>query len=169
MCEVCHERHRPDLNSDAAEASVSAPFFCRGELVEGSDADAPLARPRRDLRHAEDRPQPRRSIRAPRCRRCSTCRWRRSSTSWSRPASGSAIPNNPFIQDCIDRMCATHILPRERRCETQVKARRRLPRQAAARWPRSSRTSPTPRRSTSGCPSRTSPAARASSAPSRRG
>ena len=35
-----------------------------------------------------DRSRSRWSIRAPSCRRCSTCRSRRSSTSWSRPASG---------------------------------------------------------------------------------
>ena len=90
---------------------VSAPFFLRGELVEGQDAvhrsrdlGVAFATPRIDL----DRVVHPRT----RCRRCSTSRSRRSSTSLSRPASGSATPATPSCSECIDRMAATHVLPR---------------------------------------------------------
>ena len=118
MCEECHELGQ-STDLKPAGAVVSAPFFLRGELVEGQE----VVHRSRDLGVSSRR---RRSpwtgwcTRAPRCRRCSMSRSRRSSTSWSRPASGSSTPATPSCRTCIDRMAATHVLPRAV-LEAQVK------------------------------------------------
>ena len=107
------------LNNDAAGA-VSAPFFARGELIEGSDAvhrsrdlGVNFATPRIDLnRVVHPRTEVPPLLNVPLAEIIDFL-----------VETGQRMkdPNNPFIQDCIDRMSATHILPRSV-LDFQVKA-----------------------------------------------
>jgi hypothetical protein len=104
-----------DLQTSAAEtpeAVVSAPFFYRGTLVEGSgathrsrDLGVTFATPQLDLNAAV---QPR--IEVPPLLNVPT-----SEIIDFLVETGERIrdPKNDIFQDCIDRMCGTHILPRE--------------------------------------------------------
>ena len=145
---------------------VSAPFFLRGELVEGQDAGTARAT-------WESRSRRRGStwtgwcIRVPRCRRCSTSRSRKSLTSSSRPASGFAIPATSSRRNvstacppptCCPGPCWKHRSRARRHTSTS---------DCSKRW--SSRTFPIPGRWTSGCQNGISPGARASFALSRPG
>jgi hypothetical protein len=104
-----------DLTKDAqasAEEIVSAPFFYRGKLVEGSDTThrsrdlgVTFVTPKLDLNAAV---QPR--IEVPPLLNVPT-----SEIIDFLVETGERIrdPKNEIFQDCIDRMCGTHILPRE--------------------------------------------------------
>jgi hypothetical protein len=101
-----------ELGLDAAEGVVSAPFFYRGKLVEGSsemhrsrDLGVTFATPKLDLNAAV---QPR--IEVPPLLNVPT-----SEIIAFLVETGERIrdPKNEIFQDCIDRMCGTHILPRE--------------------------------------------------------
>ncbi|WP_336970658.1 acyl-CoA reductase [Sphingobium aromaticiconvertens] len=104
-----------ELSAPAVEAAapfVSAPFFLRGELVEGSDAlhnsrdlGVTFATPRLDLNRAV---HPRTQV--PPLLNVPT-----SEIIDFLVETGERIrdPKNDIFQECIDRMCATHILPRE--------------------------------------------------------
>jgi acyl-CoA reductase LuxC len=96
--------------SDAA-AVVSAPFFARGELIEGNDAvhrsrdlGVNFATPRINLNR----------IVHPRTEVPPLLNVPLSEIIDFLVETGQRITdqNNPYLQDCIDRMCATHILPR---------------------------------------------------------
>ncbi len=103
-----------DLKSGAASdaaAVVSAPFFARGDLIEGSDAvhrsrdlGVNFATPKINLNrivHPRTEVPPLLNVPLAEIIDFLVETGRRISD-----------PNNPFMQDCIDRMCATHILPR---------------------------------------------------------
>lgn len=101
-----------DLKQDAAEEYVSAPFFYRGKLVEGSDQThrsrdlgVTFATPKLDLNAAV---HPRTEV--PPLLNVPT-----SEIIDFLVETGKRIrdPKNEIFQDCIDRMCGTHILPRE--------------------------------------------------------
>jgi len=96
--------------SDAA-AVVSAPFFARGELIEGNDAvhrsrdlGVNFATPRINLNR----------IVHPRTEVPPLLNVPLSEIIDFLVETGQRITaqSNPHLQDCIDRMCATHILPR---------------------------------------------------------
>jgi Acyl-CoA reductase (LuxC) len=92
-------------------SAVSAPFFARGELLEGSDAvhrsrdlGVNFATPKIDLdRVVHPRAEVPPLLNVPLAEIIDFL-----------VETGRRIsdPNNPFVRDCIDRMCATHILPR---------------------------------------------------------
>ena len=95
----------------AAETVVSAPFFLRGELVEGSDAThrsrdlgVTFATPKLDLSRAV---HPRTEV--PPLLNVPLAEIIEFLVETGRRMTA---PNNPFIRDCIDRMSSTHILPR---------------------------------------------------------
>ncbi|MDB5726423.1 MAG: long-chain-fatty-acyl-CoA reductase [Novosphingobium sp.] len=97
---------------EATDAVVSAPFFYRGRLVEGSDTThrsrdlgVTFVTPKLDLDAAV---QPR--IEVPPLLNVPT-----SEIIDFLVETGERIrdPKNEIFQDCIDRMCSTHILPRE--------------------------------------------------------
>jgi len=103
-----------DLKSGAAsdvKAAVSAPFFARGELIEGSDAlhrsrdlGVNFTTPKIDLnRIVHPRTEVPPLLNVPLAEIIDFL-----------VETGRRItdPNNPFVQECIDRICATHILPR---------------------------------------------------------
>jgi hypothetical protein len=103
-----------DLKGGAATnaaAAVSAPFFLRGELLEGNDAihrsrdlGVNFATPKIGLnRVVHPRTEVPPLLNVPLAEIIDFL-----------VETGQRIsdPNNPFIQSCIDRMCATHILPR---------------------------------------------------------
>jgi len=103
-----------DLKRNAASdatVAVSAPFFARGELVEGSDAvhrsrdlGVNFASPKINLnRVVHPRTEVPPLLNVPLAEIIDFL-----------VETGQRItaPNNQFVQDCIDRMCATHILPR---------------------------------------------------------
>jgi hypothetical protein len=101
-----------DLKPEAAEGVVSAPFFYRGKLVEGSDQThrsrdlgVSFATPKLDLNAAV---HPRTEV--PPLLNVPT-----SEIIDFLVETGARIrdPKNEIFQDCIDRMCGTHILPRE--------------------------------------------------------
>jgi hypothetical protein len=103
-----------------AEAVVSAPFFVRGRLVEGNetvhrsrDLGVSFATPKIDLNavvHPRTEVPP--LLNVPLAEIIDFL---------AETGRRMADPNNPFIRDCIDRMSATHILPRSV-MEFQVKA-----------------------------------------------
>ncbi len=95
----------------AAESAVSAPFFLRGELVEGQgvthrsrDLGVTFATPRIELDRAVH----------PRTEVPPLLNVPLSEIVDFLVETGQRMtdPNNPFMQDCIDRMSSTHILPR---------------------------------------------------------
>jgi len=104
-----------DVKKDAvasdAVAAVSAPFFVRGELVEGNDAvhrsrdlGVNFATPKINLnRIVHPRTDVPPLLNVPLAEIIDFL-----------VETGQRItdPNNRFVQDCIDRTCATHILPR---------------------------------------------------------
>lgn len=101
-----------DLQQDVAEGVVSAPFFYRGRLVEGSDQThrsrdlgVTFATPQLDLNAAV---HPRTEV--PPLLNVPT-----SEIIDFLVETGKRIrdPKNEVFQECIDRMCGTHILPRE--------------------------------------------------------
>ncbi|HTV94773.1 MAG TPA: acyl-CoA reductase [Steroidobacteraceae bacterium] len=95
----------------AAPAAVSAPFFARGALIEGEDAvhrsrdlGVDFATPRIDLdRIVHPRTEVPPLLNVPLAEIIDFL-----------VETGRRIsdPNNRFVRDCIDRMCATHVLPR---------------------------------------------------------
>jgi hypothetical protein len=97
--------------SSDATAAVSAPFFARGELIEGNDTvhrsrdlGVNFATPKINLnRIVHPRTELPPLLNVPLAEIIDFL-----------VETGQRItdPNNPFIQACIDRMCATHILPR---------------------------------------------------------
>jgi hypothetical protein len=97
---------------EAAEELVSAPFFYRGELVEGSDQThrsrdlgVTFATPKLDLnRTVHPRTEVPPLLNVP-----------LSEIIDFLVETGKRIrdPKNQIFQECIDRMCGTHILPRE--------------------------------------------------------
>jgi len=102
-----------DLKTDAAgdaAAAVSAPFFARGEAIEGSDGvhrsrdlGVNFATPKLDLnRVVHPRTEVPPLLNVPLAEIIDFL-----------VETGQRItdPHNPFVQDCIDRMCATHVLP----------------------------------------------------------
>jgi hypothetical protein len=103
-----------DLKKDAASnatAPVSAPFFARGELIEGNDAvhrsrdlGVNFATPKINLnRIVHPRTEVPPLLNVPLAEIIDFL-----------VETGQRItdPRNPFVQDCIDRMSTTHILPR---------------------------------------------------------
>lgn len=100
--------------------TVSAPFFARGELIEGNDAvhrsrdlGVNFATPRIDLnRIVHPRTEVPPLLNVPLAEIIDFL-----------VETGQRMkdPDNPFVQDCIDRMSSTHILPRGV-LEFQVKA-----------------------------------------------
>jgi Acyl-CoA reductase (LuxC) len=103
-----------DLKKDApsdATAVVSAPFFARGELIEGNDAvhrsrdlGVSFATPKINLnRIVQPRTEVPPLLNVPLAEIIDFL-----------VETGQRItdPNNPFVQGCIERMCATHVLPR---------------------------------------------------------
>src|SRR5580698_1384205 len=107
-----------DIRKNAANV-VSAPFFARGELLEGSDAvhrsrdlGVSFATPKIDL----DR------IVHPRTEVPPLLNVPLSEIIDFLVETGQRLvdPKNQLIQECVDRMCATHILPRAL-LENQVK------------------------------------------------
>jgi hypothetical protein len=94
-----------------ATAAVSAPFFARGELIEGNDTvhrsrdlGVNFATPKIDLnRLVHPRTEVPPLLNVPLAEIIEFL-----------VETGRRIidPNNHFVQDCIERMCATHILPR---------------------------------------------------------
>jgi hypothetical protein len=94
-----------------ASAAVSAPFFARGEVIEGTDAvhrsrdlGVNFATPKLDLNrivHPRNEVPP--LLNVPLAEIIDFL---------VETGQRIADPNNPFVQSCIDRMCATHILPR---------------------------------------------------------
>jgi hypothetical protein len=102
------------LEKDAASsvtAAVSAPFFARGELIEGNDAvhrsrdlGVNFATPKINLnRIVHPRTEVPPLLNVPLAEIIDFL-----------VETGQRItdPRNPFVQDCIDRMSTTHILPR---------------------------------------------------------
>src|SRR5580698_5806305 len=99
-----------DINKNAAGA-VSAPFFARGELLEGSDAvhrsrdlGVSFATPKIDLnRIVHPRTEVPPLLNVPLVEIIDFL-----------VESGRRLvdPNNQFIRECVERMSATHILPR---------------------------------------------------------
>jgi len=97
--------------SSDATAAVSAPFMARGELIEGNDAihrsrdlGVNFATPKINLnRIVHPRTELPPLLNVPLAEIIDFL-----------VETGRRItdPSNPFIQGCIDRMCATHILPR---------------------------------------------------------
>jgi hypothetical protein len=100
-----------DLRKDAANPVVSAPFFARGKLIEGNDAvhrsrdlGVDFATPRIDLDrivHPRTAVPPLLNVPLAEIIDFLVETGRRMTD-----------PNNPFVQDCIDRMSSTHVLPR---------------------------------------------------------
>jgi Acyl-CoA reductase (LuxC) len=96
--------------SDAA-AAVSAPFFARGALIEGNDAvhrsrdlGVNFATPKINLdRIVHPRTEVPPLLNVPLAEIIDFL-----------VETGQRIvdPNNAFVQDCVERMCSTHILPR---------------------------------------------------------
>jgi Acyl-CoA reductase (LuxC) len=109
---------RKGAASEARDA-VSAPFFARGELIEGNDTvhrsrdlGVNFATPRIDLnRVVHPRTEVPPLLNVPLAEIIDFL-----------VETGQRIvdPNNHFVQDCIDRMSATHVLPRGM-LENQVK------------------------------------------------
>jgi hypothetical protein len=110
-----------DLKEGASEATtaVSAPFFARGELIEGNDAvhrsrdlGVDFATPKINLnRIVHPRTEVPPLLNVPLAEIIDFL---------VETGQRIAAPNNRFVQGCIDRMCATHILPRAV-LENQVK------------------------------------------------
>ena len=94
-----------------ATAVVSAPFFARGELIEGNDAvhrsrdlGVNFATPKINLnRIVHPRAEVPPLLNVPLAEIIDFL---------VETGQRIADPNNRFVQGCIDRMCATHILPR---------------------------------------------------------
>jgi hypothetical protein len=99
------------IEQNQAAAIVAAPFFLRGELVEGSDAThrsrdlgVSFATPRIDLdRVVHPRTEVPPLLNVPLAEIIDFL-----------VETGERIkkPGNPFVQDCIERMSSTHVLPR---------------------------------------------------------
>ena len=96
----------------AAEAIVSAPFFIRGKLLEGTD----VIQRSRDLGVTFATPKiPLDSVVPPRTEVPPLLNVPLAEIIDFLVETGERIrdPRNIFMQECIDRMCSTHILPRE--------------------------------------------------------
>ncbi len=95
-----------------AEPVVSAPFFLRGELLEGTD----VIQKSRDLGVSFGTPAiPFAKLVHPRTEVPPLLNVPLSEIIDFLVMTGERIrdPKNPFMAECIDRMCSTHILPRE--------------------------------------------------------
>jgi hypothetical protein len=101
----------PKTNAASDAATVSAPFFARGELIQGNDAvhrsrdlGVNFATPKIDLnRIVHPRTEVPPLLNTPLAEIIDFL---------VETGQRIADPNNPFMHDCMDRMCATHILPR---------------------------------------------------------
>ena len=103
-----------DLQKDAASAmaAVSAPFFARGELIEGNDTvhrsrdlGVNFATPRINLdRIVHPRTEVPPLLNVPLAEIIDFL---------VETGQRMTNPNNPFMQACIDRMSRTHVLPRD--------------------------------------------------------
>jgi hypothetical protein len=101
-----------ELNAGAGEGAVSAPYFYRGKLVEGTsathrsrDLGVTFATPQLDLDAAVH----------PRTELPPLLNVPLAEIIDFLVETGERIrdPRNEIFQECIDRMCGTHILPRE--------------------------------------------------------
>jgi hypothetical protein len=100
------------LSIPSDQSIVSAPFFIRGELIEGKD----VTHRSRDLGVTFLTPQiPLDRAVPPRTEVPPLLNVPLAEIIDFLVETGQRIrnPNNPFMQECIDRMCSTHILPRE--------------------------------------------------------
>ena len=100
------------VNTDDADAIVSAPFFLRGELLEGTD----IVQRSRDLGVTFATPAiPFDRAVPPRTEVPPLLNVPLSEIIDFLCMAGDRIrdPKNEFMRECIDRMCSTHILPRE--------------------------------------------------------
>jgi hypothetical protein len=98
--------------SASDQAIISAPFFIRGELVAGLD----VTHRSRDLGVSFTTPRiPLDRVVPPRTEVPPLLNVPLAEIIDFLVETGQRIrnPNNPFMQECIDRMCSTHILPRE--------------------------------------------------------
>src|ERR1700722_6442322 len=119
--ERCSMNSVVELNKDASSAgvAVSAPFFARGELLEGTDAvhrsrdlGVNFATPRISLdRLVHPRTETPPLLNVPLAEIIDFL---------VETGQRMTDSNNPFVQDCIERMTSTHVLPR-RMLENQVK------------------------------------------------
>jgi hypothetical protein len=99
------------VDTAAAAAPVSAAFFARGELIEGNDA----VHRSRDLGVNFTAPKIElNKVVHPRTELPPLLNVPLAEIIDFLVETGQRISdsNNPFVQDCIDRMCSTHILPR---------------------------------------------------------
>jgi hypothetical protein len=100
-----------DLQKGTAAEAVAAPFFARGELIEGNDVvhrsrdlGVSFATPNINLnRIVHPRSEVPPLLNVPLAQIIDFL-----------VETGRRItdPSNPFVQDCIDQMCSTHVLPR---------------------------------------------------------
>lgn len=101
-----------NTNSDSPEPVVSAPFFLRGELLEGNE----VTQRSRDLGVTFATPKiPFDRLVPPRTEVPPLLNVPLSDIIDFLVQTGERIrdPKNEFMAECIDRMCSTHILPRE--------------------------------------------------------
>jgi hypothetical protein len=102
---------KSELNAAAAEPVVSAPFFLRGKVVEGSDAQhrsrdlgVTFATPKIDLNAAVyPRTEVPPLLNVPLAEIIDFL---------VETGQRMLAPDNPYMQECFDRMASTHILPR---------------------------------------------------------
>lgn len=100
------------ISQPANEPIVAAPFFVRGELIEGSD----VTQRSRDLGVTFATPKiPLDRVVPPRTQVPPLLNVPLAEIIDFLVETGEQIknPKNPFMQECIERMCSTHILPRE--------------------------------------------------------
>lgn len=100
-----------DVNATAAEAVVSAPFFLRGEVIEGQD----VTQRSRDLGVTFATPRiPLDKVVPPRTEVPPLLNVPLAEIIDFLVETGQRLraPDNPYMQECFDRMAATHILPR---------------------------------------------------------
>lgn len=104
-------KSQSELNTAAAEPVVSAPFFLRGKVVEGSDAlhrsrdlGVTFATPKIDLNAAVyPRTEVPPLLNVPLAEIIDFL---------VETGQRMLAPDNPYMQECFDRMASTHILPR---------------------------------------------------------
>lgn len=102
---------QPVLNVESSEPIVSAPFFLRGQLVEGTDAKhrsrdlgVTFATPKIDLNAAVyPRTEVPPLLNVPLAEIIDFL---------VETGQRMLAPDNPYMQECFDRMASTHILPR---------------------------------------------------------
>ncbi len=100
------------MSESVNETIVAAPFFVRGELIEGND----VTHRSRDLGVSFATPKiPLDRVVPPRTQVPPLLNVPLTEIIDFLVETGEQIknPKNPFMQECIERMCSTHILPRE--------------------------------------------------------